>query len=131
MTIKWSELTPEQKDRIIAEKVMNWQEKQCDGEHGEVSGGWFCTKCGREGNWGEDFYHAELPPRYTTSLDAAWLGVERVTQAPQSQEEALQFRSTRFMFWFEQSNLWTHTREEAANALCVAALRACGVEVEA
>jgi hypothetical protein len=127
----------------MAEKIFGWQwipagqygphvkegtnwllpENGLSGIKSDVSAGWITIAENRliPRNW---------IPRYTTSLDDTWQLVERVTQPPQSQEEALLFRSTRFMFWFEKANLWAYTREAAANALCVAALRACGMEVE-
>ena len=71
--IKWAELTPQQRDTLVAEKIMGWRATPCDGEQGEQpisSDGWFCLKCGYDGNWGDSFEHMELPPRYTTRLDA-------------------------------------------------------------
>jgi hypothetical protein len=78
--INWRTMTPTQRDTLIAEKVMGWQERQCDGEHGEVAGGWFCTKCGHNGNWGEGFTHTELPPRYSQSMDDAWLVLQAMVK---------------------------------------------------
>lgn len=143
-TIKWSELTPTQRDAIIHEKIFGLQVEPCqqpDDDEITLS----CSACGHRYpdslvEWtdpqevpyipSKQKAHTRPIPAYTSSLDAAWQLVERVTRPPQSQEEALQFRSTRFMFWFEKANLWACTREEAANELCLAALRACGVEVE-
>jgi hypothetical protein len=40
-----------------------------------------------------------------------------------------QQRSTRFMLWWEKANLWVMSAEDAAEAICVEALRIYGYEV--
>jgi hypothetical protein len=69
-------------------------------------------------------------PRYTQSMDAAWLVVERLTRPPQSPEEEVRAANTRFALWWEMATLWAFSRDEAASEICMAALRAVGVEVD-
>jgi hypothetical protein len=141
--INWHTMTPEQHDRVIAEKVMNWQEKECDGEHGEVSGGWFCTKCGRDGNWGDEMSHLELPPRYTTSMDAAWLVVQEMVKGYQQDEGHPQFEafadlmlassewdsSSAYSEIYPACEIFAIAAQWTPEAICIATLHACGYEV--
>ena len=139
--IKWHALTPEQRNALIAEKVMNWQERQCDGEWAEVSGGWFCTKCGHDGNWGDSFEHAELPPRYSQSMDAAWLVLQNMVE--RYEQKAQQFFD--FAGYMFDASGWDRTEihgdvypgfhvcimaaQWTPDAICIAALRAMGYAV--
>lgn len=72
---KWSELSVEESNDLVARRIFGWEPGPCDGymgEQPESSDGWFCMKCGYEGSWGESFEHTEIAPRYTESLDKAW-----------------------------------------------------------
>ncbi len=101
--IPWASMTPEERDLLVAEKVMGWRPAG----------------------------HLALPPRYSQSMDAAWLVVEHITQPPTSREAALQMANTRFAHWFDGAHLWSESTQEAAQAICVAALRSLGYAVEA
>lgn len=114
-TIKWSTLIPAERAALIAEKIFGY--RVIEDEYN-----WYMDR-------GDGTRPTELP-RYSISLDAAWQVVERVTRPPQSREEALCWGGPQFALWFEQTTLWSLSREEAANELCKIALRACGVEVE-
>jgi hypothetical protein len=131
--IDWKVLTPEQRDERVAKFVMGWQPKECDGQIGEqpVSpDGWFCQHCGVEGSWGDDFIHEERPPRYTQSMDTAWLILAKMKE--QLFFELLQECITRrhseldgLIAWPDV--LWFLDAED----ICIAALRSFGMEVQA
>lgn len=81
MSEKWAEMTQDQRDELVAKRVMGWTPGICDGEWGEQpnsSDGWYCMKCGYEGHWGAGFEHENIPPRYTVSMNAAWQVVEKM-----------------------------------------------------
>lgn len=66
--MKWSEMMPEQRNRLVAEKIMGWTPGPCDGELGEQpisAHGWICLRCGKEGRWRDDTKHDQLPPWYS------------------------------------------------------------------
>lgn len=142
-TIRWSDTTDKEKTRLILEHVLGYFiMPDSTFKYGrfempsrqDIPAGfhWPIAFWNSDVDWWQTRDIATDPVFFDPlrDLNDAWQLVERVTQPPQSQEEAQQFRSTRFMFWFEKANLWACTREEAATALCVAALRACGMEVE-
>ena len=83
--MNWDALTEDERDRLVAEKVMNWQpQAECDGSIGELPispDGWFCEKCGYNRGWGSSFTHEELPPGYTESMDKAWLVIRKLAEA--------------------------------------------------
>ena len=125
--INWNTLTPDERDRVVAEKVMGWQAKPCDGEMGELptsSDGWFCQSCGYSGDWGDGFEHEEVPDRYTRSLDIAWKIVEH-------------FKNSNGWIVFCENIAQIATSKEitsvlwylSAEVICVAALRTCDFEV--
>lgn len=114
-TIKWSTLIPAERAALIAEKIFGY--RVIEDEYN-----WYMDR-------GDGTRPTELP-RYSISLDAAWLVVEHVTRLPQSREEAVQGANTQFMLWWTHVDLWACTREAAASEICLAALRACGIEVE-
>lgn len=79
--MNWYEMTPEQRDALIAEKVMEWQPKECNpdpkqmvvGMLDEKSYGYACYKCGSHGRVDKKYYkHLEATPRYSTDMNAAW-----------------------------------------------------------
>src|SRR5450631_2155378 len=77
--MKWSAMTPEQRNALVAEKVMGWTPKECNGEIGEQPispDGWACQKCQYRGYWGDDTTHAEVPMRYSEHIYCAWQIVE-------------------------------------------------------
>lgn len=136
--IRWQQLTPEQRNALIAEKVMRWQGKPCDGEWAELSGGWFCTKCGYDGNWGDGFAHTELPPRYTQSMDAVWpVLLSAAYHTPSEKSSSLQklahelFNCGMIDDLHDLNPYWVLGLMQGwtPEFLCIACLRACGYEV--
>lgn len=74
-TIKWSELDAEERDRLVATKIMGWQPVQCD-EDIELTiyddGDAWCPRCHAREHINA-FEHGIIPhPAYTRSMDAAW-----------------------------------------------------------
>lgn len=121
--INWNALTPSQKDAEVHEKVMGHARRFATHTNG--------TRAGDAFNYNVISWQTGGPdmPRYSQSMDDAWLVVERVTRPPQSREEALHFNATQFMFWWKQAELWACSSTEAANEICMAALRALGYEL--
>src|ERR1019366_231979 len=79
-SINWKTLTSEQRNQIVAEKVLDWKQQECEGEIGcsPISpDGWFCQRCGQSGYWGDDTTHQEIVKGYSTDIGAAWLIVEK------------------------------------------------------
>src|SRR5947209_2334851 len=57
---------------------MGWQPMPCNGTLAEIESSWRCMSCGLEGDWdafSAFMNHVALPPRYSESMDAAWLVV--------------------------------------------------------
>ena len=81
--MKWSEMTPEERDRLVAEKVMGWQEKQCESSSTdleELPGEWRCGICGFTAGYEVPTLHTAIPPKYSTDMNAAMCLVEKCHQ---------------------------------------------------
>ena len=81
----WTEMTPEERNRLVAEKVMGWQPKPCDDDDTMLydAGEMCCRNCGVYEHI-NSFEHGEpLPPRYTQSMDAAWPIFQAMVQSEQ------------------------------------------------
>jgi hypothetical protein len=107
--IKWSEMTPEQRDRLVAERVTGWK--------------------------GEP----EQMPKYTRSMDAAWEVLKVFINMPALTGKLIRHKKLFFEylgFWQGSDapfyyhvtlvilNTWTPER------ICIAALQAVGAEVD-
>jgi hypothetical protein len=149
----WTKMDGHARDSLVAEKLFGWQSKPCDLEEtdGELtiydSGDACCPRCGVYEHI-NDFAHGfTVPPHYTTSMDAAWLVVEKLKSEEWFDNLELvyvkrnQRRDTEYIrvnFCFRNGTNagkgpWDHSYAEAATApeaICLAALRAIGVEVE-
>lgn len=147
--IAWASMTPEERDLLIAEKVTGWTPPLCRevlNSVGEPHDTWShlfggrlcCAWCGYEAapdafdvdHVVDDSCISTDPPHYSQAMNAAWLVVEHITQPPNSRVAALQMANTRFAHWFDGAHLWSESAQEASQAICVAALRSLGCEVE-
>jgi hypothetical protein len=63
-----------------------------------------------------------------TRIQDAWMLVEKITSLPRTPEEAEKALNTRFMFWWNQANLWAYPAEKAAGLICAAILKLKGGE---
>ena len=142
--MNWAEMSPEQKDNLIAEKIMDWQPMICTATHPHIyvnsEHQVLCKKCG----YTEDevylsklhthvyWKHATPMPRYTESMDAAWQVLRRM--AEQEFEElhsafayrlgvtfATQEGFDTFAANLDQLASWTPEK------ICLAALKATGM----
>jgi Phage ABA sandwich domain len=134
--IDWKALTPEQRNRLIATKVMDWTEQPCDLDaHPEMElaiysdGFACCPRCGVYDHIGSLEHDIIPPPPYSTSMDAAWLIVEKrkgaVLDATYKHDRLL-CRAT-FCTVEAVHEAYGVTMQEA---VCIAALHAVGVEVK-
>jgi len=118
--VKWADLTPRERDALVAEKVLGLEvTKYAMGGGGEP-----CVLRPRHDEPGA-YYEAALK-QYSRAVAAAWEVVEKMQASDDD---------TFFDFVTQANNigarplLWLYSAE-AAQHLCIAALRACGVEVE-
>jgi hypothetical protein len=58
-------------------------------------------------------------PRYSENMHDAWRVVDWMVNLP----------SIKFMKWWDHSALWSYSEAAAAQAICIAALRACGMQI--
>lgn len=134
-TIKWSALTPEQRDTLIAEKIMGWTPEPCDAldQMIDFSDGWYCKACGVYKWLPGRQEHNKPTPRYSQNMDTAWLILKHFSDW----EEHYQFHE-KFMSYFEEtvSDRWDEdglTFEGLAlltpEQICIATLKAVGCEV--
>jgi ABA sandwich protein len=138
-TIKWAELTTEQRNVLVHEKVMGKDpQERCPGtpERTDIAD-WYCAACHQ--NWLEKppAVHTVVIPSYTTNMDAAWQVLTHMCHEPEWTEQMMLFINylddgevvdrnvTRSEPIFTLTRLAALTPE----AICVAALKACGVDV--
>jgi len=151
--VKWDELTPEQRDRLVAEKVMGWEAKECNGAIGEKPNspdGWYCLECGYDGGWGSSTKHEGMPPHYSTEMNDTWKLVEKMTSRMGYQDITFEWHGPLFKpehnyltqegyplgttCWYViivhdglREFICADTPQES---ICKAALKAVGVELE-
>jgi len=101
--VRWAELSTEQRDRLVCEKVFGYKLTPAT---------------------------LRFLPSYTTSMDAAWMVVEHMKQLPQTIGSPREMAGTWFIGWWKTVHLWEMSKEEAASAICVAALDVCGIKIE-
>jgi hypothetical protein len=135
--IQWNALTPVERNQIIAEKVVGWKAEPCGGRFAPAdysnSGAMCCIRCGATSRRNEPMQHnPSVPPDYSESMDAAWQIVEHfrgrsidvhVASAPFLYDALCRERRIR-------GSSFQASAESAAEAICIAALRASGEEVE-
>jgi hypothetical protein len=143
--MKWSELSTEERDRLMHTKVMGNPEF-CIGkliidkvDSPSRAGGiafsyWraVCTNCVFVWSNGDKnkFPKRHAPvyedsPSYSTDMNAAWHIVEHIAV-----DESDHSRASRFMLWWENNSLWAHSAQQAIDAICLWALEDYGVEIE-
>lgn len=125
-TIDWNELTPEQRDRLIDKKVI--KSNDTEDEHTIAwTGSDMLLEITKQLLEKDDT--TALPiPRYTTSMDAAWLVVKRFTVGVE-----LSYTPGRDCCCKIQPVIGEPVygiAENPAEAICIAALEATGYEVQ-
>lgn len=99
----WEEMTPEQQNTSIAEKVMGWQPKPCDLEEtdGELTiydnGDACCPRCSAYEHISSLKHGMIPPPHYNTSMDAAWQVLQKMAMRWSAQDEYVDEPFARFV----------------------------------
>jgi len=114
-------MTPRELDALVAEKVMGVEVSQPDGS----SSGYLHIR-----EWGEEL------PRYSSDIAAAWSVVEKLRGEEGFAIDLTSVGSPTSWDWnvhiehpTDEAGYWLGTAKEAPRAICLAALRAKGVEV--
>jgi Phage ABA sandwich domain len=138
--IDWNSLSPERRDTLIAEKIMRWHPEECKPESYQVVANldsYRCYKCGKHAPIESGYYyHLQKTPRYSTSMDAAWLIVERMTQLREPVYGSpfriftMELRNQADRHLHESDWIYNFFLSLTPEAICIAALRACGIEVQ-
>lgn len=140
--MKWAEMSTEERNALIHEKVMDGRQVQCPNQKPLITYDgyqileWKCSQCGQTGRGGAIYdrknggYIIEhtMPnvPPYTTSMNAAWLVIKHIAESAGWQE----VRPT-FIFRLKLSgvDLLDDLVKLTPDRICFAALKACGVEI--
>lgn len=144
VVVQWAKLTPEQRDRLVAEKVMGWQKKPCpmigrsweeaDPIGNDDTWSWQCRSCFVTFDHSSDWDVIEHAPmrdylQYSQRMDAAMKIIARFQEV---HIFYLKQRSQQYRVLIElASSSHVVTMNSLSEAICVAALRAYGMEVEA
>lgn len=114
--MKWSELTHEQLDALIAEKV--FQREIIPMEHlGSTR-----LLMGRQNKPGL----TEVIPHYSADMNAAWQIVDRYDEIIISKHVPYKY----YCELWKSTTRYTSTSRNPQEAICLAALKSCGVEIE-
>jgi hypothetical protein len=127
--IKWSAFTSEQRDALIAERVIGWVPQECDGSISWDHGIWRCLECGTDGTRHETTMHTIPVPHYTTSMDAAWLVVEKMKEAGRNNGLFVPWQY-HLSYLYGRPSYRDTLYDLNAEGVCIAALRAVGLQVE-
>ena len=106
-------------DKLVAEKIMGWTWKDRP------------RNCCQKPEWDNykwpiltlTGYFPTDPPSYSSDMSWAWDVVEKMTEIPKTREEAILARNTKFALWFKNADLWSMDAGEAAQSICLAALK--------
>jgi hypothetical protein len=156
--IQWASLTRRQRDELVAEKVMHLQRVLCPSQgqdHNDDNlaynrdfGYWRCRTCNAHSQSEEDelFQHGmvfDALPRYSESLDAAWLVLQELVKHPRDQDGSLndalgKFADTMldedyhdaFSEIFPAYEVFIMAAKWTPERICIAALKAVGVDLE-
>ena len=117
--VRWSEMTERERDALVAERVMGWS---------RVHGNEWLNSAGKL---------MIRPGRFSTDIAAAWQVVERMHKnywvasvsnpLPDDNEGEGDWVSASF---FDGMGIFDARMDTAPAAICLAALRACGVDIE-
>ena len=124
-TINW-QVTPAQRDRIVAEKLFGWQPVPCDEELTIYDDGTaFCYGCKQRDHISTFEHDVIAHPAYTQSMDAAWqvaIGHKVI--------DLLRLDTHRYRVRLSPDTALSAYADTAPEAICIAALRAAGFEVK-
>lgn len=153
--MKWAEMSKEERNLLIHEKVMGGQ-AHCPNSYPTITFNgyqileWRCQQCGQTGRGGAVHdpttggylvAHSipNIPP-YTTDMNAAWLIIQKMPTRHHEQAEFLDEPFARFTdellpnrageIWTAYNCMATEVAHWTAEKICMAALKACGVEIE-
>ena len=138
--MNWEAMTPEQRDILVHTEIMQRTQEPCQaGQLDPFMGSYWLCSCG----WVSDFYIGEgstehtIPvPRYTQSMDAAWLVVEHFKGATLhvllpcvTYYKAPDMRYSVKLYKDSEYNGYETTEKSMPLAICKAALQGVGVDV--
>lgn len=139
--MKWAELNERERDVLIHEKVMGKTEPEIcefDPRMTVMTSGsepdsfdWRCYKCGAYGKVTRDGYyqHQKAIPHYTISMDAAWQVVEKFKQEGRGGYFFIQWQYYLGKL-YERPSYRDTLFDLNPDGVCLAALRAVGIDVE-
>lgn len=118
-------------DRLFAERVLGKDlNKPCLGDINDGDNP-TCDTCGWSGRWENKLEHLWTPPHYTTSLDAAWEGLEKLGAYDIGFDGVPEGWHCCFSTQKHWDTGWLYARAgHPAEALVLACLRACGTGEE-
>lgn len=138
--MKWAKMTDREKEEQIITAIMQWKYFQnSDTYHSALwQTGAYVSIGYPVAFWNEQIeywcvFYRENEDAHTFhplhNMHDAWQIIENITE-PSKTPEAAPFATTRFAHWFTTADLWACTAHEAAEAICLAALNAVGMEIE-
>jgi hypothetical protein len=154
--IQWHTMTPEQRDRLVAEKIMSWQPVMCKAVDPDINrytwlewndDSQWCMWCGVRETWasGNEIEHRALPhPAYTQSMDSAWQVLQEMVRRHNKDgrtKDFMQFAENMLeVGGWDSSDAWaeiypaheifTMAAKWTPEAICIAALKVVGVDLE-
>lgn len=81
--MNYTDMSPQQRNRLIAERVMDWHDMSCPSDEHEVYADyyWQC-RCGWIGPISEPLAHTIPVPRYHEDMAAAWTIIQHIAALP-------------------------------------------------
>jgi len=119
--INWASLSPRERDALVAERVMGLSKSDAR------QAGLNCPTCGYDGQWSSGANWRTLVPQYSTDIATAWQVVEKLKEKYEFQ---LLLDHGQWSFSVFRGDKFTVYGSTVPEVICLAALRAVGVEVE-
>lgn len=130
--IKWSALSTRERDALVAEKVMGWtrhQDKMHSTDNRTIKGLLYCAP-GFDGYNGGSAGNFNVVPNFSTCPKACSEVKAKLIQSGFRISIILTDNGASVIVTSESEEVSAHSKTEE-ESICLSALRACGVEVEA
>jgi hypothetical protein len=145
--MRWSEMSANERNRLVAEKIMGYTVRKdgyYDGGFNHIAGSrrpaYYLIDA--QGNWSKEELTPEGAwhncPHYTTDMNDAWLIMDYLKpgragaeiEGIENHEKFLQLARFVDTLAYHMDSWWSWPRERLCAEICKAALRAVGVEIE-
>lgn len=146
--IIWQQLTPDERNRLIAERIFDWQPVPCPANYGAMTWSeygfqWKCGVCGAGSETFNGFVHGIVNPYpdYVGDLNETWKIVDKIIESHKFMSVKIEYAEG----WKSETERWQaylcminpydgeivgDSADTPQEAIFLAALKAIGLDVQ-